>query len=155
MANTAGLCTSFKTELMLGAHQFGAVTIVSRGSTTAPTKDSFKMALYQTTASIGVTTTAYTVTGEVATAGGYSAGGAAVTNATDPTSSGTTAYWTPSASVSWTGVSFTTDCALLYNDTQGDRAVGSYTFSSQTVSAGNFTLTMPTNAAATALIQIA
>ena len=155
MANTPGLCTSFKTELMLGAHQFGAVTLVSRTSLTAPTKDSFKMALYQTTASIGVTTTTYTVTGEVATAGGYSAGGAAVTNATDPTASGTTAYWTPSASVSWTGVSFTTDCALLYNDTQGDRAVGSYTFSSQTVSAGNFTLTMPTNAAATALIQIA
>jgi hypothetical protein len=155
MANTAGLCTSFKVELLLGAHQFGAVTLVSRTSLTAPTTDAFKMALYQTTATIGPTTTAYTATGEVATAGGYSAGGAAVTNATAPTSSGTTAYWTPSASVSWTGVSFTTDCALLYNDTQADRAVGSYTFSSQTVSAGNFTLTMPTNAAATALIQIA
>src|SRR5512139_2346613 len=98
MANTAGLCTSFKNELLLGGHQFGAITLVSRGSLTAPTKDSFKMALYQTSASIGPSTTAYTATGEVATGGGYSAGGAAVTNATDPTTSGTTAYWTPSAS---------------------------------------------------------
>jgi len=149
MANSAGLCTSFKVELLNGHHAFG--TSVTRGSTTA---DSFKMALYQTTASIGPSTTAYTATGEVSSAG-YSAGGAAVTNGTAPTSSGTTAYWTPSASVSWSGVSFTTDCALLYNDTQADKAVGSYTFASQTVTAGNFTLTMPANAAATALIQIA
>lgn len=149
MANSAGLCTSFKVELLNGIHAFG--TTVTRGATT---KDDFKMALYQTTATIGPSTTAYTATGEVSSAG-YTAGGAAVTNATAPTSSGTTAYWTPSASVSWSGVTFTTDCALLYNDTQADRAVGSYTFASQTVTAGNFTLTMPANAAATALIQIA
>jgi len=159
MANSAGLCTSFKTELMLGGHQFGAITLISRTSLTAPTTDTFKMALYQTSATISPATAVYTTSGEVATAGGYSAGGATVTNATAPTSSGTTAYWTPSASVSWTGVSFTTDCALLYNSTQTvasfGRAVGSYTFSSQTVSGGNFTLTMPTNAAGTALIQIA
>jgi hypothetical protein len=156
MANTAGLCTSFKKELLLGAHQFDAVTIVSRTSLTSPTKDTFNFALYQTSATIGPATTVYTSSGEVATAGGYSARGVAVTNANGQvTSSGTTGYWTPSASASWTGVSFTTDCALLFNATQGDRAVGSYTFSSQTVSAGNFTLTMPTHAAATALIQIA
>lgn len=149
MANSAGLCTSFKVELLNGIHAFG--TTVTRGGTGA---DAFKMALYQTTATIGPSTTVYTATGEVSSAG-YTAGGAAVTNGVAPTSSGTTAYWTPSASVSWSGVSFTTDCALLYNDTQGDRAVGSYTFASQTVTAGNFTLTMPTNAAATALIQIA
>jgi hypothetical protein len=149
MANTAGLCTSFKVELMLGMHNFG--TGVTRGSTAA---DSFKMALYLTTATVGPATTAYSATNEVSSAN-YTAGGAAVTNATAPTSSGTTAYWTPSASVSWTTVTFTTDCALLYNSTQSNRSVGSYTFSSQTVTAGNFTLTMPTNAAATALIQIA
>jgi len=158
MANTAGLCTSFKVELMLGAHQFGTVTLISRTSLTAPTTDSFKMALYQTTATVGPSTTVYSATNEVSSAG-YTAGGGAVTNATAPTSSGTTAYWTPSASVSWTTVSFTTDCALLYNATQTvggfGRAVGSYTFSAQTVSSGNFTLTMPTNAAGTALIQIA
>lgn len=150
MANSAGLTTSFKQDLLNGLHAFG--TTVVRGSTT---KDSFKMSLYQTSASIGPSTTAYTATGEVSSAN-YTATGAAVTNATAPTTSGTTAYWTPSASVAWTTVTFTTDCALLYNDTAaGKNSVGSYTFSSQTVTAGNFTLTMPTNAAATALIQIA
>lgn len=149
MANSAGICTSFKVEMLNGIHAFG--TTVTRGSTT---KDDFKMALYQTTATIGPSTTAYTGTGEVSSAN-YTAGGAAVTNATAPTSSGTTAYWTPSASVSWTTVTFTTDCALLYNDTQSDKAVGSYTFSSQTVTSGNFTLTMPSNTSSTALIQVA
>jgi hypothetical protein len=150
MANSAGLCTSFKVELLLADHNFGTSS-ATRGSTGA---DTFKMALYQTTASIGPSSTAYTATGEVSSAN-YTAGGSNVTNATAPTSSGTTAYWTPSASVSWTTVTFTTDCALLYNSTRSNKAVGSYTFSSQTVTAGNFTLTMPTNAAATALIQIA
>jgi hypothetical protein len=150
MANSAGLCTSFKVELMLADHNFG-VSSATRGSTAA---DSLKMALYQTSASIGPTTTAYTASGEVSSAN-YTAAGAAVTNATVPTSSGTTAYWTPSASVSWTTVTFTTDCALLYNVTRSNKAIGSYTFSSQTVTAGNFTLTMPANAAGTALIQIA
>lgn len=149
MANSAGLCTSFKVELFTAHHNFG--TTVTRGGTGA---DAFKFALYQTTATIGPSTTAYTATGEVSSAN-YTAGGATITNGVAPTSSGTTAYWTPSASVSWTTVSFTTDCALLYNDTQGDRAVGSYTFSSQTVSSGNFTLTMPSNTNTTALIQIA
>jgi hypothetical protein len=150
MANSAGLTTSFKVELMLADHNFG-VSSATRGSTAA---DTLKMALYQTSASIGPTTTAYTATGEVSSAN-YTAGGATVTNATVPTSSGTTAYWTPSASVSWTTVTFTTDCALLYNSSRSNKSIGSYTFSSQTVTAGNFTLTMPANAAATALIQIA
>lgn len=149
MANSAGLCISFKVEMLNGHHAFG--TSVVRGSTTA---DSFKMALYTTAGTIGPSTTAYAAPNEVSSAG-YTAGGAAVTNGTAPTYSGTIAYWTPSASVSWTGVTFTTDCALLYNSTQSNKAVGSYTFSSQTVTAGNFTLTMPTNAAATALIQVA
>lgn len=150
MANTAGLTTTFKVDLLNGIHAFG--TTVTRGSTT---KDTFNFALYQTTASIGPTTTAYTATGEV-TSTGYIAGGSSVTNATAPTSSGTTAFWTPSANVTWTGVSFTTDCGLLYNNTaSGKNSVGSYTFSAQTVSTGNFTLTMPTNDATHALIQIA
>ena len=150
MANSAGLCTSFKVELMVADHNFG-VSSATRGSTAA---DTFKMALYQKTATIGPSTTVYTASGEVSSAN-YTAGGATVTNATVPTSSGTTAYWTPSASVSWTTVTFTTDCALLYNSSRSNKAVGSYTFSSQTVTAGNFTLTMPVNAAGTALIQIA
>jgi hypothetical protein len=135
---------------MVADHNFG-VSSATRGSTAA---DSFKFALYQTTATIGPSTTVYTSSGEVSSAN-YTAGGTAVTNATVPTSSGTTAYWTPSASVSWTTVTFTTDCALLYNTTRSNKSVGSYTFSSQTVTAGNFTLTMPTNGPTTALIQIA
>ena len=149
MANSTAICTSFKVDLFNGIHAFG--TTVTRGGTTA---DSFKAALYQTSASIGAGTTAYSATSEVSSTG-YTAGGLAVTNATAPTSSGTTAYWTPSANLAWTGVTFTTDCMLLYNSTQSNKAVASYTFSAQTVTAGNFTLTMPTNAVGTALLQIA
>jgi hypothetical protein len=135
--------------MLNGIHAFG--TSVVRGGTGA---DSYKMALYQTTATIGPSTTAYTATGEVSSTN-YTAGGAAVTNGTAPTSSGTTAFWTPSANISWTTVSFTTDCALLYNSTQSNKAVASFTFSSQTVTSGNFTLTMPTNDSSNALIRIA
>jgi hypothetical protein len=81
----------------------------------------------------------------------------AVTNATDPSSSGTTGFWTPSASIVYTTVTLSTafDAVLLYNSTQADRAISVHTFGSQTVTAGTFTLTMPTNDATTALIRIA
>ena len=155
MANTQAIATSFKAEVMLGAHQLGAVTIVSRTSLTAPTVDSLKAALYFATATINAATTAYTATGE-ATGTGYSAGGIAVTNATAPTTSGTTGFWTPSASLVYTTVTIAAfDTVLIYNSTQSNRAIGVYTFGSQTVTAGTFTLTMPVNAAATALLQLA
>jgi hypothetical protein len=155
MANTAGVTSSFKSEVMMGYHQLGQPTLGTARSTTTPTNDTLKAALYQTSATIGPATTAYTATGEVATAGGYSAGGATVTNATAPSTSGTTGIWTPSASLVWTGVSFTTDCVLIYNSSQGNRSISSHTFSSQTVTSGNFTLTMPTNDASNALVRIA
>lgn len=156
MANSQAVTTSFKKELMLGAHQFGAVTLVSRTSLTAPTKDSFKAALFLASASLGAATTAYSSTGEV-TGTGYSAGGIAVTNGTDPTTSGTTAYWTPSASLVFSTVTLTTafDAVLIYNSTQSDKAVSVHTFGSQTVTAGTLTLSMPTNDASNALIRIA
>lgn len=151
MANSQAVCTSAKVELMNGIHAFG--TTVVRGATT---KDSFKAALYLASASLGAATTAYSTTGEVSDAS-YTAGGVAVTNANAPASSGTTAYWTPSASFSWT--SLTTggaiDAVLLYNSTQSDKAVAVYTFGSTTVTAGNFSLTMPTNDATTGLLRIA
>lgn len=155
MANSTAICTSFKAELMLGAHQFGSVTIVSRGSLTAPTTDTIKAALYLTTASIGAGTTAYTATGE-ASGTNYTAGGVTVTNATAPTTSGTTGYWTPSAAIVYTTVTLATafDTVLLYNSTQSNRAVLAYNFGSTTITAGTLTLNMPTNAAATALIQL-
>ena len=151
MANTQAMCTSFKNEILQAYHNFG--TTVTRAGTGA---DTFKAALYLTTATINASTTAYTATGEV-TGTNYSAGGVTVTNATAPTTSGTTAYWTPSASLVYTNVTLSTafDTVLIYNSTQSNRAVSVHTFGSQTVTAGTFTLTMPTNAAGTALPNIA
>lgn len=156
MANTQAMATSFKGELLIGAHQFGSVTLVSRTSLTAPTTDTFKAALYVATATYNAATTAYSATGEVSGTG-YTAGGVTVTNATAPNTSGTTAFWTPSASFAWTTVTLSTsfDAVLLYNSTQSNRAVSVHTFGATTVTAGNFTLTMPTNDATTGLIRIA
>jgi len=151
MANSQAMCTSFKTEILSGIHAFG--TSVVRASTAA---DTLKAALYLASASQGAGTTAYAVTDEVSGTN-YTAGGVTVTNATAPTSSGTTAYWTPSASFSWTNVTLSTsfDCALVYNSTQSNKAISVHTFGAQTVTAGNFTLTMPTNDATNALVRIA
>lgn len=151
MANTQAICTSFKTELLTGHHALG--TTVTRGATTA---DTIKAALFLASATVNASTTAYSTTGEV-TGTNYTAGGVTVTNGTAPTSSGTTAYWTPSASLSWTSVTLSTafDAVLFYNSTQADRAICVNTFGSQTVTAGNFTLTMPTNDSSTALIRLA
>lgn len=156
MANTQAITTSFKAEVLSGGHQFGAMTLVSRTSLTAPTKDSFKAALFLVSASRGAGDTVYNTTGEVS-GSGYSAGGVAVTNAVDPTSSGTTAFWTPSASIVYTAVTLATafDAVLIYNFTQSNKAVSVHTFGSQTVTAGTFTLTMPVNDATNALIRIA
>jgi hypothetical protein len=151
VANTQAMCTSFKVEALNGIHAFG--TTVARAGTT---KDSFKAALFLVSATVNASTTAYSSTGEV-TGAGYSGGGVAVTNATAPNSSGTTAFWTPSASIVYTSVTLSTafDAVLIYNSTQGDKAVSVHTFGSQTVTAGTFTLTMPTNDANTGLIRIA
>lgn len=156
MANSAAMCTSFKVQLLNGSHAFGDQA--ANAVRTVTTKDSFKMALYLASASLGAGTTAYSATGELAASGNYTAGGNAVTNATAPTSSGTTSFWTPSASVSWAALtsSGSFDAALLYNDTStGDLAVAVFTFGAQSVVAGTFTLTMPVNDASTGLIRIA
>lgn len=157
MANTQAMCTSFKGELLTGSvHQFGSPTITSRTSLTAPTVDTFKAALYLASATVNAATTAYSSTNEV-TGTGYTAGGVTVTNATPPSTSGTTGFWTPSASFAWTTATLSTafDAVLVYNSSQSNKAVSVHTFGSQTVTAGNFTLTMPTNGAGTALLNIA
>lgn len=150
-ANSQAICTSFKVEILEALHALG--TTVTRGGTTA---DTVKAALYLTTATIGAATTAYSATGEVSGTN-YSAGGVTVTNGTAPTSSGTTAFWTPSANIVYTTVTLSTafDCVLLYNSTQSNRAIAAYTFGAQTITAGTFTLTMPTNDASNALLRIA
>jgi len=134
----------------------GAVTIVSRTSLTTPTKDVVKAALYLVSATTGASNTTYTATGEVSGTN-YSAGGVTVTNATDPSTSGTTGIWTPSASIVYTTVTLSTafDCVMLYNSTQSNRSISTHTFGSQTVTAGTFTITMPTNDSTNALIRIA
>ncbi len=145
------MCTSFKEEILKGHHAFD--TSVTRGGTGA---DTFKAALFYTTATLGAATTAYSTTGEVLHAS-YSAGGVVVTNGNSVASSGTTAYWTPSASFSWTALttSGATDAVLVYNSTQSNKAVSVHTFSSQDITASDFTLTMPTNDSSTALLRVA
>lgn len=150
MANSQAVCTSFKVEVLNGIHALG--TTVTRGGTTA---DSFKAALYVATGSIGAGTTAYSATNEVSGTN-YTAGGTAFTWSA-PNSTGTTAFTTPSANISWSNVTLATafDAVLLYNTSQSNKAVAVYTFGSQTVTAGNFTLTMPTNDASTGLLRLA
>ena len=150
MSNTQSMCTSFMQELMTGTHNF-----------TTGTGDTFKAALYLTSATYNAATTAYSATGEVSGTG-YTAGGVAVTNGTSPLSTNTsatagTAYWTPSASITYTSVTLSTafDAVLIYNSSKSDKAVSVHTFGSQTVTAGTFTLTMPSNTTSTALIRLA
>lgn len=155
MANSSGVCSSFKSEVLLGKHQLGAVTLTSRTSLTAPTKDSLKAALYLSSATTGPSNTVYTATGE-ASGTGYTAGGIAVTNATDPSTSGTTGIWTPSASLVYTTVTIgPVNAVMIYNDTQADAAIEVITFSAQTPVAATLTLTMPAHAAGTALLNLA
>ena len=156
MANSQSMCTSFMKELLLGQHQFGTSTLVSRTSLTSPTTDTFKAALYLASATVNAATTAYSSTNEV-TGTGYTAGGVTVTFGTAPSTSGTTAFVTPSASISYSAVTLSTafDAVLIYNSTQSNKAVSVHTFGSQTVTAGTFTLTMPVNDASTGLIRLA
>ena len=150
MANTQAFCTSAKVQLMNGIHALG--TTVTRAGTGA---DTWKAALFLASATINASTATYSTTGEV-TGTGYTAGGVTFTW-TAPSSSGTTAFSTPSASFAWTTVTLSTsfDCVLTYNSTQGDKAFSVHTFGATTVTAGNFTLTMPTNDASTGLVRIA
>lgn len=152
MANTQAVCTSFKGELLAAGHNFNSTNVAR----TVNTVDTFKAALYLASATVNASTTAYSATGEVSGTG-YTAGGVTVTNATAPSTSGTTAFWTPSANFAWTTVTLSTafDAVLLYNSSQSNKAVAVYTFGSQTVTAGNFTLTMPTNDATNALLRLA
>lgn len=152
MANTQAFCTQAKADLMNGLHALGPSVV--RASTA---KDSYKAALYLATASRGAGDTVYNTTGEVSGTN-YTAGGVAVTTGTAPSTSGTTAFFTPSASIVFTNVTLATafDAVLIYNDTSASKlALSVHTFGSQTVTAGDFTLTMPANDATTGLIRIA
>jgi hypothetical protein len=138
------MCTSFKTELMQAVHNF-----------TASTGDTFKLALYDNSASFTAATTAYTATNEVADSGSYAAGGGTLTNVT-PTSSGTTAF-TDFDDLSFTSATITAFGALIYNDTAaGDPTVCVLDFGgAKTSTVGTFTIIFPTADATNAIIRIA
>ena len=138
------MCTSFKVELMRAVHNF-----------TASTGNTFKLALYDNSASFTAATTAYTATNEVANSGTYSAGGGTLTNVT-PTSSGTTAF-TDFADLSFTSATITAYGALIYNDSAaGDPAVCVLDFGgAKTSTNGTFTIIFPTADSTSAIIRIA
>ena len=142
MAISQAMCTSFKVELLQGTHNF-----------TATSGNSFKLALYTSSASLGASTTAYSSSNE-ASGTNYTATGAALTNVT-PTSSGTTAF-TDFADLSFTTATITAMGALIYNDTNSDKAVCVLDFSSnKTSTSGTFTVQFPTADASNAIIRIA
>lgn len=138
------MCTSFKVELMKGVHNF-----------TTSTGNTFKLALYNNSASFTAATTAYTATNEVSASGSYAAGGGALTNVT-PSSTGTTAF-TDFADLSFTAATITAYGALIYNDTAaGDPSVCVLDFGgAKTSTSGTFTIIFPTNDATSAIIRIA
>ena len=157
-ANSQAMCTSFKMQVLNGSHAFG--TQATNSVRTVTTKDTFNGALYLASASLGAGTTEYSSTGELAATGNYTAKGTLVTNATAPTTSGTTAYWTPSASLVWAALtsSGSFDALLLINNKStgtNELAISVHTFGAQSITAGTFTLTMPTNDSSNALIRIA
>lgn len=141
------MATSFKQQLLEGVHDFR-----SAGG------DTFKLALYDNSASFTAATTAYTATGEVAASGSYTAGGGTLTNIS-PTTSGTTAF-NDFADLTFTTATITAFGAMIYNTTPA------HTYTNPTVvvldfggartsTAGDFTIVFPAATSSTAIIRIA
>jgi hypothetical protein len=142
MAITSAICTSFKQELLVGTHNF-----------TASSGNTFKLALYTSSASLGASTTAYTTSNEVSGTN-YTAGGNALTNVT-PTTSGTTAI-VDFADMTFGTATVTARGCLIYNDTNSDKAVAAIDFGGdKTSTAGNFTIVFPSPTATGAIIRLA
>jgi len=142
------MCTSFKQELLEGGHNF----LASGG-------DTFKLALYDNSASFTAATTDYTATNEVGDSGSYAAGGGALTNV-NPSSSGTTAF-TDFDDLTFTSATITARGALIYNTTEGAGTGTTNTVvvldfgSDKTSTAGDFQIAFPTADASNAIIRIA
>ena len=150
MAISQAMCTSFKVEILDGIHAFG--TTVVRAATTA---DTFKIALYTSSATLSASTTAYTTSNECPSTGNYSAGGNTLTVSQVPTSTGTTAFL-DFADTTWSNATITANGALIYNSTQSDKAVAVLAFGGdKTSTAGDFTIIFPTADASNAIIRIA
>jgi hypothetical protein len=142
MAITSTLTTSFKVELLTGTHNF-----------TNSSGNSFKLALYTSSATLGATTTAFTTTGQ-ASGINYTSGGSALTNVT-PSATGTTAV-TDFNDLTFSTATITARGCMIYNDTNGDKSVATIDFGGdKTSTAGDFTVVFPAKAASTAIIRIA
>ena len=145
MAITSAICTSFKQELLVGTHNF-----------TATTGNTFKIALYTSSATLGAGTTAFSTTNEITNSSGtaYTSGGATLTSIT-PTTDSTTAVC-DFTNVSFTDASFTANGALIYNSSQSNKAVAVIAFGSdKTVTSGTFTIEFPAADATNAIIRLA
>jgi hypothetical protein len=147
MAITQTATTSFKVELMQAVHNFGPTSA-----------DTFKIALYTSSASIGASTTAYTASGEVSGTG-YTAGGVTLTISTTPTSgnnaSGVPTAFVSFAPVSWASATFTARGALIYNSTDSNRSVAVLDFGTdKTVNNDTFQIIFPAAAADSAVVRI-
>ena len=142
MAITQAVCTSFKQELLTGTHNF-----------TATTGDTFKIALYTSSASLDASTTAFTTTQEISGTG-YSSGGVELTSRTVSTS-GTTAFF-DADDPTWTSASFTARGALIYNSSDSNTAVAVLDFGGdKTSTSGTFTIQFPTADASNAILRLA
>lgn len=150
MAISQAMCTSFKVELLSGGHNFNT-TNVARSANTA---DTFKIALFTSSATLDASTTAYSTTNEVSGTG-YTAGGNTLSVAQVPTSTSTTA-WLDFSDTTWSSATITANGALIYNDTNSDTAVAVLAFGGdKTSTAGDFTIVFPTADSSTAIIRIA
>ena len=142
MAISSTLTTSFKVELLTGTHNF-----------TNSSGNTFKLALYTSSATLGATTTAFTTTGQ-ASGTNYTSGGAALTNGT-PSATGPTAV-TDFADLTFSTATITARGCMIYNDTNSDKSVATIDFGGdKTSTAGDFTIVFPAKAASTAIIRIA
>lgn len=149
MAITQAMATSFKVEILTAYHNFGTTAV--RASTAA---DTFKIALYTSAATLSAATTDYSATNEVSGTG-YTAGGNTLTISQAPTSTSTTA-WLDFADSTWSAATITANGALIYNSTQGNRAVAVLAFGGdKTSTAGDFTIIFPTADSTNAIIRIA
>jgi len=142
MAITSAVCSSFKQEVLVGTHNF-----------TATSGNSFKLALYTSSATLGAATTAFTTTGQ-ASGTNYTSGGNALTNIT-PVLSGTTAVL-DFADLSFGTATITARGCMIYNDTNSDKAVCTIDFGAdKTSTAGDFTVVFPSPTATGAIIRLA
>ena len=145
MAITSAICTSFKVELLKGVHNF-----------TATTGNTFKIALYDSDATLGASTTAFSTSEEITNTSGtaYTSGGATLTSVT-PVASSRTAVC-DFDDVSFTSASFTANGALIYNSSASNVAVCAIAFGSdKTATNGTFTIQFPTADATNAIIRLA